>query len=40
MIKKGYTLEQIIYKLREAEIHLSQGATIYIVVESETYSLS
>jgi putative transposase len=28
MAKKGYTPEQIINKLREAEIHLSQGATI------------
>ena len=31
MAKKGYTPEQIINKLREAEIHLSQGATIAIV---------
>jgi len=28
MVKKGYTPEQIIGKLREAEIHLSQGASI------------
>ena len=28
MFKKGYTPEQIINKLREAEILLSQGATI------------
>jgi putative transposase len=28
MAKKGYTPEQIINKLREAEILLSQGATI------------
>ena len=28
MVKKTYTPEQIINKLREAEIHLSQGATI------------
>ena len=28
MVKKGYTPEQIINKLREAEVHLSPGATI------------
>ena len=28
MVKKGYIPEQIINKLREAEIHLSQGASI------------
>jgi putative transposase len=28
MVRKTYTPEQIINKLREAEIHLSQGATI------------
>jgi len=28
MVKKGYTPEQIISKLREAEVLLSQGATI------------
>jgi putative transposase len=28
MARKTYTPEQIINKLREAEIHLSQGATI------------
>ena len=28
MVKKGYTPEQIINKLREAEIQLSQGASI------------
>ena len=28
MVRKGYTAEQIIGKLREAEILLSQGATI------------
>jgi len=28
MVKKGYTPEQIIGKLREAEVLLSQGATI------------
>jgi putative transposase len=31
MVKKGYTPEQIINKLREAEIMLSQGSTISIV---------
>ena len=31
MVKKGYTPEQIITKLREAEILLSQGNTIGIV---------
>ena len=31
MVKKGYTPEQIINKLREAEIHLQQGATIAII---------
>ena len=28
MVRKGYTPEQIISKLREAEVHLSQGATV------------
>jgi len=28
VVRKGYTAEQIINKLREAEIFLSQGATI------------
>ncbi len=28
MVKKGYTPEQIINKLREAEIHINQGITI------------
>ena len=28
MVRKGYTPEQIINKLREAEILLSQGSTI------------
>ena len=42
MAKKGYTPEQIINKLREAEILLSQGATIAIVskkigVSAHTY---
>ena len=31
MAKKGYTPEQIINKLREAEILLQQGATIAII---------
>jgi putative transposase len=31
MVKKGYTPEQIINKLREAEILLSQGETIGII---------
>ena len=30
MAKKGYTPEQIINKLREAEVLLSQGATIAV----------
>ena len=42
MAKKGYTPEQIINKLREAELHLQQGAIIAIVshaigVSSHTY---
>ena len=42
MAKKGYTPEQISNKLREAEIHLQQGATIAVVsktigVSSHTY---
>lgn len=28
MKKKGYTAEQIIGKLREVEVHLSQGSTV------------
>ena len=31
MTKKGYTPEQIINKLREAEILLNQGATIAVI---------
>ena len=31
MARKGYTPEQIINKLREAEIQLQQGATITVV---------
>jgi len=31
MVRKSYTPEQIINKLREAEIMLSQGATLAIV---------
>ena len=42
MAKKGYTPEQIINKLREAEIQLQQGASIAVVsktigVSSHTY---
>jgi transposase-like protein len=42
MVKKGYTPEQIINKLREAELQLQQGTTIAIVsktigVSSHTY---
>ena len=42
MAKKGYTPEQIINKLREAEILLSQGETIAVVskkigVSAHTY---
>jgi putative transposase len=42
MAKKGFTAEQIINKLREAEIHLSQGETIAAVskkigVSAHTY---
>ena len=28
MVRKAYTPEQIINKLREAEVHISQGAPI------------
>ena len=31
MVRKGYTPEQIINKLREAEILLNQGAAIAVV---------
>jgi putative transposase len=42
VVKKGYTPEQIINKLREAELQLQQGATIAVVskaigVSSYTY---
>ena len=42
MAKKGYTPEQIINKLREAEILLSQGETVALVskkigVSAHTY---
>ena len=33
MAKKGFTSEQIINKLREAEILLNQGATIAVVTK-------
>jgi transposase-like protein len=31
MVRKGYTREQIINTLREAEVMLSQGATVAVV---------
>jgi len=31
MVRKSYTPEQIINKLREAEILLSQGATLAVI---------
>ena len=31
MVRKGYTPEQIINKLREAEVLLSQGGTIAVI---------
>ena len=42
MVKRGYTPEQIINKLREAELQLQQGATVASVstsigVSSHTY---
>jgi putative transposase len=33
MVKKGYTPEQIINKLREAEVLLSQGATLSAILK-------
>jgi len=33
MVKKGYTPEQIINKLREAEIMLSQGAGLPVILK-------
>ena len=33
MVKKGFTPEQIINKLREAEVMLSQGATLSIILK-------
>jgi len=33
MVKKGYTPEQIINKLREAEVMLSQGATLSVILK-------
>ena len=33
MVKKGYTPEQIINKLREAEVTLSQGATLSAILK-------
>jgi hypothetical protein len=43
MVRKGYTAEQIINKLREAEVLLSHGNTIGLVCkknEEELVSLS
>ncbi len=34
MSKKQFTIEQIITKLREAEVSLSKGATIAVVCRS------
>jgi transposase-like protein len=33
MVRKGYTPEQIITKLREAEVTLSQGATLSVILK-------
>ena len=33
MAKKGFTPEQIINKLREAEVMLSQGATLSVILK-------
>ncbi len=33
MVRKGYAPEQIINKLREAEIMLSQGATLAVILK-------
>jgi putative transposase len=33
MVKKGYTPEQIINKLREAEVMLSQGSTLSTILK-------
>ncbi len=33
MVKKGYTPEQIINKLREAEVMLSQGSTLTVILK-------
>ena len=33
MVKKGYTPEQIINKLREAEVMLNQGATLSAILK-------
>jgi putative transposase len=33
MVKKGFTPEQIINKLREAEVMLSQGATLSVILK-------
>jgi hypothetical protein len=33
MVKKSYTPEQVINKLREAEIFISQGATFAVMLK-------
>ena len=33
MVRKGYTLEQIINNLREAEVLLSQGANLGVILK-------
>jgi putative transposase len=38
MAKKGYTPEQIINKLREAEVMLSQGATLSAILKKISIS--
>ena len=38
MVKKGYTPEQILNKLREAELQLQQGATVAAVSKSISVS--
>lgn len=36
MVRKGYTTDQIINKLREVEVFISQGATSSLVVPLKT----
>jgi putative transposase len=38
MVKKGYTPEQIINKLREAEVMLSQGSTLSAILKKISIS--